>query len=458
MVGSGDTFICLISAANGVGKTAAGANIVAHILFGPSGNEYFEGLPLFEKWPYPSKRGRIVSDPTTVQGTLIPELKKWLPPDQYNADKKGKSYEYEWTTKTGWTFDVMTYEQKTKEFEAATLSWAWFDEPPPADIFKATVARMRRGGIIFITATPLTGSAWMYDAIIAKDDEIFGKDLRLGQRDFIYADVEDNCRQHGVRGILEHEHIEKMIAEYDEEDMQARVHGRFQHLVGLVFKKWSRKIHVIKPFQITERDYVVVQALDPHPRVEDAVAWMAIDNKGRKIICDELFISAKTPELARRITKVNDRYRMIEMIADPSAFVEDKHQNAPEQQTLAIQLWNLGLDYQRATKDRTRADRRIKDAIDYTQAPDGSFIVAPELYVFDTCHRVIWEFEHYQWDEWRGQDSSRKTPKEKPLDKDDHMMENIGRLLVQEYSWNPLPKQIYAPAGVGVANKLDPFE
>ena len=69
--------------------------------------------------------------------------------------------------------DLMSYEQDTKEFEAVDLGFAWFDEPPPESIYKATVARMRRGGIIFITATPLTGSAWLYDHIVA----FYGKAL-----------------------------------------------------------------------------------------------------------------------------------------------------------------------------------------------------------------------------------------------------------------------------------------
>jgi hypothetical protein len=61
-----------------VGKTAGGANMAAHIVFGPSGNGYFDKLPLYAKFPYP-KFGRIVSDPTTIQQTIIPELKRWFP-------------------------------------------------------------------------------------------------------------------------------------------------------------------------------------------------------------------------------------------------------------------------------------------------------------------------------------------------------------------------------------------
>lgn len=164
-VGSGENFITLFSAANGVGKTAAGANIVAHLLFGAdSENPYFD-YPLYKKWPYP-KRGRIASDPTNIQKNLIPTLKDWFPEGRFTTYKGDKHYDSMWKTDTGWEFDIMTYEQDVKEFEGSTLGWAWFDEPVPEVIFKATVARMRKGGIIFITATPLSGSGWMYDAFV----------------------------------------------------------------------------------------------------------------------------------------------------------------------------------------------------------------------------------------------------------------------------------------------------
>lgn len=50
--------------------------------------------------------------------------------------------------------------------------------------------------------------------------------------------------------------------------------------------------------------------------------------------------------------------------------------------------------------------------------------------MFKNCERHIWEMEHYRWDEWRGKTRGEKTPKEKPVDKDDHMIENLGRFLM----------------------------
>lgn len=438
-VGGGQTFITYFSAANGVGKTAAGANVVTHIIFGKDSDNQFFDWPLFRDWPHP-KRGRIVTDPGNIPG-IVAALREWMPKGKYSATKGTKSYEAHW--KCGeWEFEIMSYEQNDKEFEGQTLGFVWFDEPPPESIFKACVARTRLGGIVFITATPLTGSAWMYDAFMTGNYDavdLEGKAIRRSVA-YIEADVEAACRQHGVRGHLEHEHIQKIIAEYDEDERQARIYGKFQHLTGIVFKQFSRAVHVIKPFVLNSRDFCVYEAIDPHPRNPDAVMWLAVDRKGTKYVVNELYPKDRPPteELAARIKSKAEQYRVVRRIADPSAFIEDQH----TQKSLAQRLSEYGLNYIEATKAREASDRRIADALSFVKLPDGQWLKAPEIYIFDTCHRTIFEMEHYQWDEWRGKTSENKSAKERPMDKDDHEIECLGRLLFQEPAFIPLARNV----------------
>lgn len=309
------------------------------------------------------------------------------------------------------------------------VSNCWFDEPPRWDIFKATVARMRRGGIIFMTLTPLVHSAWIKDELVDKAKE---KGVA-----YVTADVEANCKRHGVRGILEHKDIERMIAQYDEDEKLARIEGKFGHLIGLIFKMFDRNIHVIEPFDINHREFSVYHALDPHPRVEDAGLWLAVDKKGTKYVVDELFIKVDSDrELAFQIKQKNDKYRLESMIADPSMFVTNQHESA----SLASKLQGHGLYYHEASKLRQAADRRIKDALTF-QEVKGHMVRAPELYIFSTCTRTIFEIERYRWDDWRGRSATEKTPKPKPVDKDDHMVENLGRLLLPEPVFVPVVEQ-----------------
>lgn len=435
---SGENFIVLYSAANGVGKTATCANILAHLFWNTGENPYFNGK-LFKDWQF-LKRGRIVSNPTNVEKNIIPELKDWFPEGKYRTGKGNKKFESIWKTNNGWDFDIMTYEQDITEFEGVTLGWIWFDEPPPEAIFKACVSRLRRGGIIFIGATPLAGSAYLYDSFAKGNYEVEMKSSETGaivkyerKVAYIEADIESACREHGVRGHLRHADIQNIIAEYSEDEKQARIYGKFQHLVGLIFKAFSRKVHVIKPFNIDLKNYAVYEFLDPHPRNPDATMWVAVDKNGTKYVVDELFVKvSNTDELSAKIKNKASQYRVVRRMCDPSAFIVNQHDQ--DGKSLAMRLSDNGLSYLEATKSRAMSDRRIEDALSYVEV-NGYMMKAPEVYIFETCARTIFELEHYRWQELTGKAASTKNAPDKPVDKDDHMIENLGRALFNEIAY-----------------------
>lgn len=443
LLGEDKYLVVLFSAANGVGKTHLGANMLANIIW-HCDNPYFQH-EVFKNWKYP-KRIRIVSDTATILGTTIPKMKEVFPKGRFNVEKyettkEGKHFEARWKTDTGWEIDVMTYEQDVKQFESATVGLVWLDEPPPREIYKACVARLRMGGMMMITETPLT-EAWLYDEILTNPDN------EKGYRAFVEADVEDACKEHGERGFLSHEQIEKLIAQYDPEERQARVFGKFQHLTGLVFKNWRHDIHIIEPFQINKRDFVVVEAYDTHPRNPESVMWVAIDRKGTKYIIDELYRDADVEQMALSIKDVARDYRIIKRILEPAAFVVDKRTGY----SVASDLSQRGLTYHEASKRRTDAIKRTRRALNFVASQDH-IIKPPELYVFNNCRRTIYEFEHWQWENWRGKIAQYKDPREKPMDKDDHMMENIGRILLEELVFEELVEEKYQPS----LPKLDPY-
>lgn len=450
LIGEDSTFISLFVAANGVGKTCTGANIVANICYGPQ-NKYFD-FPAFKKWPYKEKRGRIISDPTTIKEKIIPELKKWFPENEakkmpianYETAKEGKNFEAKLKTNTGWVFDIMSNEQDSKEFESIDASWIWFDEPPTEAIFKACVGRLRLGGVMFFTLTPLFHCAWVKDNIIDKSKEINSK--------YIEAEVEDACIKHGIRGHLEHKHIERMVKAMSPEERQARAFGKFGHLIGRVHKRFNRNIHVIRPFPINEKDFTVYMALDPHPRVSDHALWLAVDKKGRKFICNELLSEGLTKELAERIKVIekNGNYRIQDRIIDPSAFVDDQHR---EEKSVGSRLYDLGLFFIKGSKNLQAGIKRTNEALDYELIED-EFVRPPEIFVFDTCPVMIKQIEEYIWQEWRGRAGDDKKKNPNPVDRNDHQPENLHRLLLHE------PEFIYRRANdvrVEEYENLDPY-
>jgi len=456
--GSGDYFVLFLSAANGVGKTALATNILANLFFGGN-NTWFSG-GLFDKWDFP-KAARIVTESDLVEKNIVSQIRDWFPKGKYTSRKGGKHYESIFKTDTGWDLDIMTYDQDAKQFEGVTLGLAWLDEPPPEHVLKAIISRMRKGGVIIITATPISGSAHLYD-MFAKGEVETQVVLREGDDPVtvkrkvfhLTADVESVCKEHGIRGHLEHEHIAQMVAEYPEDERQARVYGKFQHLIGLVYKKWDRQIHVIEPFALDPKEWCVYHSLDPHPRNSDAGIWVAVNSQGQFIVVDEYWKNPDSvKDMVYDLNKIDVQFRMEKpYICDPSAFIEDQH----TKNCLGSMLSKEGRPYIEGSKFRTASNQRIADALDWNKHND-EFIKKPELLVFSTCKQTIWEIEHWRWQEWRGKTGMERNRKEVPIDKDDHLIEALGRILIQEPQFREYAPKMYGMEGVQTMSSDDPY-
>lgn len=432
VVGNNKAFTTLFIAANGVGKSASGANLVTNICFGPQ-SKWFE-KPLFQNFPY-LKRGRIISDPTTLKEKIIPELKKWFPSNRftehYITEKQGKFWEAKWTTDTGFEFDLMSNEQDVKEFESTDLGWIWFDEPSRQEIYNASVARTRMGGLIFWTMTPLSYSAWIERELYAKRDGI--------NIEYIEADVEDNCKQHGVRGILEHQNIERMIAQYPDDERESRAHGKFGHLLGKIIKSFNRKIHVIRPFEMKYDDYCWFMALDTHPRVDDHTLWMAMNKDGQKFLVGEYVGKGTASQLAAEFRRMEGGMRIEGRLIDPSAFNRDER---GEEQSFGDKLLQEGFSFEPGSKDLINGIRRMQDAFSFEMV-GNEFVKKPEVFVFDTCPVAIKQIEAYVWVKNTGRAADQRQDPARPVDKEDHQPENIRRLLMANFQFVPFKKDNY---------------
>ena len=250
-----------------------------------------------------------------------------------------------------------------------------------------------------------------------------------------YPLITGNCKIHGVRGFFDHKAIQRIADSMPEDEKEARVFGKFGHLLGRVHKKFNRKIHVIKPFQINERDYTTYKAIDPHPRVSDHVLYMSVNRKGTKYITAELLSEGLVKQLYERMIalETSHQFRMEGRIIDPSAFVDDQHK---KEASVGRQLYNLGETYIKGSKNLMAGIKRLEDAFDYEMV-GGKFIREPEVYVFDTCVTTIRQLEQYVWDEHRGRSADDKQQSGRPKDKNDHMPENLHRLILHEPRFVP---------------------
>lgn len=392
IIGSGYCRVGIISAANGIGKTALVANVLANIVFDIK-NKYFTG-PLFKEWKYP-KRARYITDPKLVEeiGPFHSEIQKWWPKNQYTAIKAGHNY-YSQYKANDWVIDVMTYEQAVKEFEGATIPLIIFDEPPPQDIWNACIGRLRSGGMILVFMTPLTHAAWFFDQIAPRHTD-----------SIVYATMEDACKVHGVNGHLEHANIQAMINEMPPDEIQARAYGKALYLSGVIYKQFDPKIHVLKEPRQAPANATIYQAVDPHSDKPFASIWGYPEPNGDFYIIDEWpnedFYVMHNCQLT--IQDYANIFRDKEQGMNVHKRIIDRHfadvRSAINKRTLREELRDdVGLDYYAsytAEQEIETGILRVRSYLQYDDQRPISSLNKPRLFINPHCRNVIKSFQRW---------------------------------------------------------------
>ncbi len=225
-------------AGNGWGKSKFVVAFLTAVLFPQLAPAAFTKHDLVAHWPHP-KRARIISTPKEVEeiGSIQTAIQELFPKDQYEAKSKSKNYPSQYKTKTGWIVDVMTYEQDKGEFAGPDIGLTIFNEPMPEAIWKESLIRARAGGIILFAMTSLLENPWVVDGILSKAD---GGDIRVR-----YGSSEENCKQHGKNGHIDHNQLEKILAQYEPDEREARRTGKPLSMSGRIFKRFNQDVHVV---------------------------------------------------------------------------------------------------------------------------------------------------------------------------------------------------------------------
>lgn len=394
-MGSTQNLLYILSAANGIGKTAALVNIAANLMFGPQ-NSYFD-YPIFKEWPYP-KRIRFVSEPSQVteSGPFPAEVAKWWPKGRYTKNKDGKHYDSIY--KAGdWILEVMTYEQLPAQHEGANLGCVMFNEPPPQNLWTPNISRLRAGGVGIVGMTPLTEAGWFFDEVVPRHTDFV-----------IYADVETACKQHGTRGHLEHDQIEAMIAEYSQDEREARIEGKAMYLKGLIYKSFNTQVHVLKETIQAPTNATIYHIVDPHTDKPFACIWAFVDGRGDLYIVDEWpnvdFYKWHNCQLtAEDYAKI---FRDKERGLNVHKRIIDRHfadvRSAINKRTLREQLRDdVGLDfhasYQCAEEVQTGI-LKVREYLSYSPDRPIDTMNKPRLFINPHCQNTIKSFLRWSTD------------------------------------------------------------
>lgn len=326
----------------------------------------------------------------------------------------------------GWS---TVYVDTVKSFKANPMGqessdWDWIhvDEPCPKEMWVANSRGLiDRMGSAWFTCTPIN-EPWINDMFIpraALRKEIHGSIQMDENHWMVTGSSYDN--PYNTKAALEL--FEKDLTE---EEKQCRIGGIPLALSGLVYKEFNPDVHVLTkipfgwenwlkpPTSYTHRIYI-----DPHPQTPHAVLFAASSPYGSVFYWHELFRKCLIPDLCDMINEIMLGYEIEQILCDPSAFITSPIDN----KSMADVFMDNGLMVERAPKDLSRGIIETQAFLGgRIRTPKGTLV--PECYFSPHLSETLWEFDHYEWSH---------TKKDKPVDKNDHMMENLYRSVISDH-------------------------
>ena len=418
-VSAGDP-INIFTFGNGTGKTHLLMSLWSAIMFGTKNRLFQDGI--FKQWPkgWP-KTARLCAPESLLGDTDVIQIlmRKLFPSNAYHQQKNHKTFYGSGQTNTGWSWDVMTYDQDAQQAAGETKGLLLYSEPPPRALFNENLARLRAGGITIMEMTPLNFAPWILDEYIDMKVLTTKEGKVVGKINHITGDIWDNCNER-PGGQLSREAIEIVLSQYSDEEREMREKGVFGRLQGRIYKTFDQAVHVIEELPEYHKEcfkqgkYTLYNVVDPHDRKPFAIGWYcAFPN-------EDVIVMGEFPD---------ESFQPFHKISSFSWMPEDyaKMMKATELQGFgkpAEVRWidpNFGQTTQFATKKTIRQtfydwgqnvlnSHALNYGLPVDKIGDGHLavkgylgdpekMVRPKLYVMKSCTNHIYGFTHYAWKE-----------------------------------------------------------
>lgn len=407
----------IFCAGNRSGKSTAGAVELAWALT----KNYPDWFPQERRFKGAIK-ARVATDKFfKIDAVIEPKLNEYLPKEEiWRIKRSPQGYMMKLITKDGSYVEFLTMEQDLMAFEGQDLDFFWGDEPVERRRFIASQRGLvDRGGLTILTFTPLI-EPWMKEELVDKSDE---KNISV-----FFADTRDN--KFDIRGnpILKENDIKKFESLLTEDEKQTRLHGKFFHLRGMVYKELNPEVHFIKDFDYEKdyQNYPVICVLDPHDRLPHHLIWAVIDRTNDIIIMHESAREGTIAELSALI-KATERYfgwKIIRRLIDPNF---GRKPLLSTGLSVIEELAKMKVTFSEAN-DNTEAGRlKVKEYLHYDNSRPLDINNKPKLFfVRDKVPVTIRSMMNYQYDEWRSE--GERDPKETEKPKDTHGADTVRYL------------------------------
>lgn len=329
---------------------------------------------------------------------------------------------------------VEAWKRNPKGSESSDWDAIHIDEPCPHKMWLG-VSRglVDRNGSAWFTLTALE-EPWIIDDFFPKvrDVKCLPMEYTSGNRWVSRASIYDNPH-------ISKEGVKEFERDLTEDERECRLLGIPMQFTGLVYKAFSWEDHVPQslPYYTTPaglsaqwnawndppRHFSIYLHIDPHPQTPHAVLFCAIDELGRKYFYDEIFKHVRISELCAMIREKVKGRNVIRVKCDPTAWINDPITG----ETMAYEFHKHGILVEKATKALALGVMAVQDEL---QKPHNLF-VSPVLQEFH------YEIQRYVWDK------DKDKNKDRPKDENDHMMEGLYRLILDNmvYVEPPSPER-----------------
>lgn len=407
----------ILSGGNRSGKTVGG---IAEDVAWLTGKH-----PLFSEQYPPPVRGRIVGVDFDrgVDLILVPEVKKWIPPEFLIDRTWEKSYHKGTrflTLVNGSTCEFMSYDQDMDKFAGTSRHFVHFDEEPPKDIFNECLARLiDTNGRWWLTLTPLIEFSWTADILYEPIRE-----GELSNIELIEVGIDENIH-------IEAEAIEELTELMDVDEREARKTGSGYAHANLIFPELAHSDdHLLDDVLETEswdgmkKEWQHFTMMDHGLRNPTAILFAAIGPEGDVIVYDEYYHSD------RLVGDNADGYlaRVAALSIDPSYMVGDPSTRNTDPITgtsIRIEYGERGVWYQLGNNDVRAGIQRVKSVLKYNK-----------LWISRRCTNLLREARSYKWAKpISSKVAARSNLQELPVKRNDHALDALryGIMTIPKY-------------------------
>lgn len=401
----------------------------------------------FQRVPDRPIAGRIISVDflNGIEKIIKPQLKQWLPPSQLRGGSWFSAYEASTRTlylENGSFVELMSYDQDLDKFAGTSRDFVHFDEEPPETIYTENMARLiDRRGHCWITMTPVEGMTWIYDTIYEKGI--------LGDPNITVVEVDMAENPH-----LDQQEVEEFLNSLSEDEKNARGHGKFVQMGGLVYKTFNPAIHVIDeidPKEFRNHYYKQYMSLDHGFNNPTSVHWHAVDPDNVAITFDEHYESQRIIDYHAGVihsrNKLHGRNPDVN-ICDPALAQKQAVTGTSIQTEYAIR----GIGFVLGNNDVMTGVAKVNQYLAIGE--NGK----PNWYITRNCVNLIREIQRLRWKTWASKkQQSQNNPYDQIHKKDDHACDDCRYFfsfmpeLAQKI---PMPEKAALPPIGGSSAKL----